>query len=359
MLGVTSSDGPNGSPQHDVHCRIQGPACEDLLRVFDQRWCCHPETDAIDRDYRKGPLVWRQSSTFVPKGTTYVRVTTTFNCVRSKSPGPLVDDDEEDLGPGEDTTDPEVSKRLAKKACKKDRSVADVLFASIEKAEKFIYVEEQYMIDLKVAAALNKAAKAGKHIIFLIPHSTISDLPFVVKLRKAFIDAALKGLDPKDKKAGSIKIYYLVDAKSGKIGNHCYVHAKTWIFDDQMAIIGSANCNRRGLSSDSEANVCLLDAPYNADSTAKALRKRLWREHLGLKDSVDIDDAVKARDLWQKKSPTSKVRKYDPAKAKDPPRDDDPEFTAYRYGVVDPDLDGLPACGLNDCSGCSGASYWA
>ena len=359
MLGATSSGGPNGSPQHDVHCRIQGPACEDLLKVFDQRWCSHPDTRAIDLDVKRGPLIWRQSSNFYRKGAAYVRVTRTFNCVLQAQSSTGAGDD--DTSADEDPSDPEALKRLSKRTCKKERSIAEVLFASIENSEKFIYVEEQYMIDLKVAEALNKAVKKGTHIIFLIPHTTITNVPGIAKRRKTFIETVLRddGKKDKDNKRGSFRVYYLVDPKTGKIGQHCYVHAKTWMFDDEMAIIGSANCNRRGLSSDSEANVCVFDAPGKGDSVAKALRKRLWKEHLGLKNADEADEPVKSAGLWQKRSDTSRVREYDPAKAKEPPSGGDPEAADYG-GIVDPDLDGLPACSTNDCAGCSAAfAAWA
>ena len=236
-----------------------------------------------------------------------------------------------------------------------------MLFTSIDNAESFIYVEEQYMIDLKVAEALNRAVKKGKHVIFLIPDTSITSVPGIAKRRKTFIETVLHDDGKKDKnsKPGSFRVYYLVDPKTGKIGQHCYVHAKTWIFDDEMAIIGSANCNRRGLSSDSEANVCVFDAPGKGDSIAKALRKRLWKEHLGLKNADDADDPVEGAALWQKETATSRVREYDPAKAKEPPGGGDPEAADYG-GLVDPDLDGLPACGTDDCAGCSAAfRVWA
>ena len=34
-----------------------------------------------------------------------------------------------------------------------------------------------------------------------------------------------------------------------------YIHSKTWIFDDLFLITGSANCNRRGYSHDSELDI--------------------------------------------------------------------------------------------------------
>jgi hypothetical protein len=75
---------------------------------------------------------------------------------------------------------------------------------------------------------------------------------------------------------------------------------------------------------------------------------------------------LKGAGLWQKVTATSRVREYDPAKAKEPPGGGDPEagdfggFGLVPDRIVDPDLDGLPACGTDDCAGCSAAfRVWA
>lgn len=76
-----------------------------------------------------------------------------------------------------------------------------------------------------------------------------------------------------------------------------YIHAKTMIVDDRIAIIGSANINERSMRGvrDSEVAVCVRDTkvvesrlngkPWKAAKFAHSLRVRLMREHLG----VDID----------------------------------------------------------------------
>jgi hypothetical protein len=55
-----------------------------------------------------------------------------------------------------------------------------------------------------------------------------------------------------------------------------YPHSKIILCDDRFFSIGSANANGRGFTKDGELNVSAL-----APAAAKALRERLWGEHLG------------------------------------------------------------------------------
>ncbi|TFB04393.1 Phospholipase D1 [Trichoderma ghanense] len=79
-----------------------------------------------------------------------------------------------------------------------------------------------------------------------------------------------------------------------------YIHAKTIIVDDRVALIGSANINERSLlgSRDSEVAAIVRDTdmiastmagkPYKVGRFAHTLRMRLMREHLGL----DVDEIL-------------------------------------------------------------------
>ncbi|OVA12917.1 Phospholipase D/Transphosphatidylase [Macleaya cordata] len=76
--------------------------------------------------------------------------------------------------------------------------------------------------------------------------------------------------------------------------NQIYVHSKVMIVDDRIALIGSANINDRSLlgSRDSEIDVLIEDKefvdssmngmPWKAGKFAFSLRLSLWSEHLGL-----------------------------------------------------------------------------
>ncbi|KAI0601465.1 hypothetical protein F4775DRAFT_396148 [Biscogniauxia sp. FL1348] len=91
----------------------------------------------------------------------------------------------------------------------------------------------------------------------------------------------------------------------GRIGRHkqivteqLYIHAKTIIVDDRIALIGSANINERSMlgNRDSEVAAVVRDTnmmwstmagrPYQVGKFAHTLRMRLMREHLGL----DVDE---------------------------------------------------------------------
>jgi phosphatidylserine/phosphatidylglycerophosphate/cardiolipin synthase-like enzyme len=93
-----------------------------------------------------------------------------------------------------------------------------------------------------------------------------------------------------------------------------WMHSKLWIFDDQFAVIGSANCTRRGYSHDSELSVGVADPDRrtNGKHFAHRLRMDLWLKHLnGMPKSAgigargnlgdkDVLDFVAASALWDK-----------------------------------------------------------
>lgn len=98
-----------------------------------------------------------------------------------------------------------------------------------------------------------------------------------------------------------------------------YVHSKLLISDDKTVICGSANINDRSLlgKRDSEVAIIITDESFenglmNGESYpcgifAGSLRKRLFREHLGLLDgksqNIDISDPIIGKfwnDNWLK-----------------------------------------------------------
>ena len=81
-----------------------------------------------------------------------------------------------------------------------------------------------------------------------------------------------------------------------------YVHSKTWVFDDEFLIVGSANCKRRGYSHDSEVNVGVYDTEKE---WVRDLRIRMWLRRLNgarVKSTLtaaDLRDFLSAARYWE------------------------------------------------------------
>ncbi|TEB25730.1 phospholipase D, partial [Coprinellus micaceus] len=73
-----------------------------------------------------------------------------------------------------------------------------------------------------------------------------------------------------------------------------YIHSKLMIVDDRRVIMGSANINERSQKGDGDSEICLVvedddmidstmdGEPYQVSRFAATLRRKLFREHLGL-----------------------------------------------------------------------------
>ncbi|PHH80154.1 hypothetical protein CDD80_2692 [Ophiocordyceps camponoti-rufipedis] len=108
------------------------------------------------------------------------------------------------------------------------------------------------------------------------------------------------GIDPEE----YIGFYSLrqwgVMGNDALVTEQLYIHAKTIIVDDRVALIGSANINERSMlgTRDSECAALVRDTdmiwskmagkPYQVGRFAHTLRLRLMREHLGL----DVDEIL-------------------------------------------------------------------
>jgi phosphatidylserine/phosphatidylglycerophosphate/cardiolipin synthase-like enzyme len=312
-----------GEPLHDVHCRIQGPAAWDALQTFVRRWLHHPDHRGVDR--RRGPLlgytepVPRPITTPAPgtssiPGTCSVAVARTFTPVTRGST--LV----------------------------RERDIKHLLLQAIGKAQRFIYMEEQYLISLQAAVALRAAIPRLQHLTILITASEfiapgrIPDLPCAWKFRRDFIAALTSGLSPADR--DKVRIFHRItpSATQPTFGPHAYVHAKTWVFDDELAVIGSANCNRRGWEHDSEVDAFIFDeAPLvpGALSFAQAMRMALWSEHLAVPPSAVLDGVASAG-IWRTPPLGAAVRPYNPTGGRDARSD---QACDLLRGAVDPGLE--------------------
>ena len=286
-----------GAPDHDVHCMVQGPAAWDLLRIFVNRWNDHPyrlnlPTSPINKQGLFGNNSPSFASTINPGHNEWVQIGHTF-------PPPGID---ASLGYGF--------------APRGEQSAKGIILHAIAHAKNYIYFEDQYMVSPEAREALADAlAKNLKlRLIVLVPDWPITYPPNLMRTHRAEFLARLNAVAK-----GRVEVYVL-DTPNHE---HTYVHAKVWIFDDEFAVIGSANCNSRSWTYDSEVVAGICD-PGNGIITRMPhrLRKRLWSEHLHVRED-SLDDWSSAIALWSKPPDGSHIKPYDafnPGPGAKPPR---------------------------------------
>lgn len=256
-----------GPGLHDVHTRVMGPAAQWLHRILIERWLDHPEAAQLPGVRQAVPAPRH------PDSDLFVHVARTYgNGTRYPMTPPYA------FAPtGEQTA-------------------KSLLLHAIRTASRFIYVEDQYLVDLDVSRALVAALPQIQKLVILVcdAGAVVKEILQVGRRRKEFLDP-LHAVAPD-------KVHVCTSSR--------YIHAKAWIFDDRFAIIGSANVNRRGLSHDSEQLIGVFDV--NARHRwyfAHELRMHLWARHLGLRP-LEVIDAVAASVHWASGSTRGEVRPY-------------------------------------------------
>lgn len=329
LAGTPNAKGDTqGAPFHDVHCRIRGPAADDLLTVFEQRWKHHPFSAVHDR--AKGPLrsLRRTPPSVTTKGRHLVQIGRTFGIPRSSL----------------ESTDQLYEEAFQKVdlpypfAPQGERSAWFIIRQAIRRSQRFIYLEDQYLSSEwardELLARLERDPPL-EHVTILIPRNehTVMDLfdgaPAALDLPKVDIvplgtnSAALRWrfLEPLLRYYGDrVRVFVLhqpaVDASKPQ-GWHTYIHNKMWIVDDRFAVIGSANCGMRSYSNDTEVAAGICDEPTNERCSyhfAHKLRIAVWAEHLNLDTPAghaELDDGVASASLWLRPPPGARITPYE------------------------------------------------
>lgn len=301
-------------PWHDIHMMTGGKVARDLARHFVQRW-----------NYL---LRQKRPSRYTPLLT---------------PPPDMTDEEVEELGLN-GTCEVQLLRSAGNWSLglkEREQSIQNAYLKLIEASEHFVYIENQFFItscvvdgtvihnrigdalveriirahDEKTAwkaiiviplmpgfeAQVDEQEGSSVRIIMQCQFMSISrgETSIFAKLRKY-------GIDPED----YIQFYSL--RKWSRIGKdrtlvteQLYIHAKTMIVDDRIALIGSANINERSMRGirDSEVACVVRDnetilstmngEPYRVGKFPHSLRMRLMREHLGV--NVDILDIVERR----------------------------------------------------------------
>jgi phosphatidylserine/phosphatidylglycerophosphate/cardiolipin synthase-like enzyme len=142
---------------------------------------------------------------------------------------------------------------------------------AIRLAERFIYLENQFLWAPEVVAVLRDKLLHPPcpefRLVLLLPSRADSG--------EDDTQGQLAVLAEADQHGKHFLACTLYARSAGVTSAPVYVHAKIGIVDDHWLIVGSANLNDHSLFNDTEVNVVTRDSRL-----ARAARIRLWSEHL-------------------------------------------------------------------------------
>ena len=277
---IASMYGPNPA-WHDIQLAIRGPAVGDVETVFRERWD-DPQpltrnpldraSQLIRRDDRSAGRLPEQLADPAQRGGAHVQILRTYPY----------------LGPT----------RRYPFAPEGERSVARAYGRVIGRANRLVYVEDQYFWSSEVVACFARALAVNPelHLIAVIPHFPDQNGRISLPMNLVGREDALHAVYA----AGGDRV--AVYGVENHMGRPVYVHAKVCVIDDVWASVGSDNINRRSWTHDSELSCAVVDsasddrAPQVIDRFgdgarrfARELRLELAREHLDRDDGDDAD----------------------------------------------------------------------
>ncbi|MFT4226465.1 phospholipase D-like domain-containing protein [Micropruina sp.] len=240
-------------PWHDVQLELLGDLATDAYRVLMDRWNSHPAKPAgSDLPF------------FLPPGTGGAqrgRTLATFG-------------------------DPAAFAGLAGPpypfASRGSKAVRTYLSYAISRAEHFIYLEDQYLVDASIGRELAARMPALDGLVIVIPpdNAINSEMHQAGRRRRDVLTPLAPFMD-----------------KVAVVWSAQFVHSKLWIFDDDLAVVGSANSNRRGYSHDSEADVAFGD--LIVPGAVSALRTQLWTRALGPLAPTALSAPLSSVPIWK------------------------------------------------------------
>lgn len=271
-----------GNGWHDVGVKLKGPAVGDVFDTYRALWneqIGHSnDTFAIDgapvKIYADGTTAiaartWTSESQEVHDGTVDVQVVRTLPQMNFASgstdevPVPWV----VRAVVGSDFKRPPIS--FAPKGI---FEFAAAIKRGIDTAERFIYIEDQGLTGFPIMDWINARLKARPALkVILVSSGDPADPPETRGFTNAAVtDHLLQGIAA----YGNIAFYTRND--------NTVTHSKVSIFDDMLAIIGSANCMRRSLYTDGELSLAICDSDRTENNAVVRFRARLWGEYAGL-----------------------------------------------------------------------------
>ena len=167
------------------------------------------------------------------------------------------------------------------------REIEACYLQAISGADRFIYVENQYITAQSVAEALINRLQQHEQLEVLVvcpraPGGWLEAKTMGAGRERVMAMVAQAGLQDRFRFMEPV-----VDGRDGPVP--VMVHAKLMIVDERVMLIGSANLNNRSMGFDSECNLTLDCNEQSHCAVISATRRRLLAEHCGV-DETAIDE---------------------------------------------------------------------
>ena len=261
-----TSRGTSHQPYHEVQLAVTGEAARSMVDLFVWRWY-----GATGERLDPTALIAADE-----RSNTLTRPSLDFPVTLPMPPARI----------GLARTIPEVTGRA------QVNEVADLYVRAIGAAERFIYVESQYLTSCAVRDALI-ARMADKSrpkldVVVILPYKPEK---FKEEMTVGVPQAALlQTLDHAAREHGHSLGIYNVVAGTREDGQplYVYIHAKLMIVDDRLFIVGSANLTNRSMTIDSEIVAAYASerGEHEVKSAIRRARVRLMLEHAGEQANV-------------------------------------------------------------------------
>ncbi|KAJ8576818.1 hypothetical protein ON010_g2389 [Phytophthora cinnamomi] len=252
----------------DAHVRIHGPAAKDVTSNFLSRWnSAYLPCQGLDDDLLEfknppytslPPLDYVSSNTTANIGKQSVQIVRTFSCTYEHYKG---------------------------FAPKGEISLFKARIKAIKNAKNYIYIEDQYFILVpELRDALLEAMPKIQRLIVVVNELELEyQVTGYGRYLYDMVSPILKAYPNK------FNIY------TTKKELNLYIHSKIVVIDDVYLSVGSANWNRRGMTSDSEINANIVDSDtiespdgITVNKIARDFRIRKFQEMTSLSyDEVD------------------------------------------------------------------------
>lgn len=236
------------------------------------------------------------------------------------------------------------------------REIEALYLRAIARAERFIYIENQYLTAPNIAAALHRRLVECPelNVLIVLPRSPAGWLEEqTMAYRQHHCLRCIGG----ESVGSRVRVAYPW-VNGGHEKREVTVHAKLMIVDDRFLCAGSANLSRRSMGTDSECDLAMEADTEAACRRIGALRHRLIGEHLGLEAGrLAEHEAAGGSALAFVDSANGEARGLSSLPAADVPANDSNESIA---AFTDPEQAADPAEFMGDLFGAGRVrpGYW-